>query len=128
TFPFVQLDAVVLRIRDDDRVRSQSGLLATGVNEDGYREVLGLMIGDSESEASWSPSGWSCAGRSRGGRCTRLPHGMAKLPPGTRSAPSRTWASKLLRGLSGRTPGSTGTIMTSAPHSLVRVVGPQVGV
>lgn len=54
TFPFVQLDAVVLRIRDDDRVRSQSGLLATGVNEDGYREVLGLMIGDSESEASWS--------------------------------------------------------------------------
>src|SRR5690606_31803988 len=52
--PFVQLDAVVLRIRDDDRVRSQSGLLATGVNEDGYREVLGLKIGDSESEASWS--------------------------------------------------------------------------
>lgn len=29
-------------------------LIAFGVNRDGYREILGLMIGDSESEASWS--------------------------------------------------------------------------
>ena len=28
--------------------------IAVGVNAEGYREVLGLMIGDSESEASWS--------------------------------------------------------------------------
>jgi transposase-like protein len=29
-------------------------MLAYGVNDDGYREILGLMLGDSESEASWS--------------------------------------------------------------------------
>ena len=31
-----------------------SALLAVGVNEEGRREVLGVMIGDSESEATWS--------------------------------------------------------------------------
>ena len=29
-------------------------MIAIGVNTEGYREVLGLMLGDSESEASWS--------------------------------------------------------------------------
>jgi len=29
-------------------------MIATGVNEEGYREILGIMLGDSESEASWS--------------------------------------------------------------------------
>ncbi len=28
--------------------------IATGINEEGYREILGIMLGDSESEASWS--------------------------------------------------------------------------
>nr|WP_313787016.1 transposase [Paenibacillus larvae] len=29
-------------------------MIAIGVNTEGYREVLGLMLGDTESEASWS--------------------------------------------------------------------------
>jgi putative transposase len=52
-YPFVLVDALVLRIREDDRVRSRAAMIATGVNEEGYREILGLMLGDSESEASW---------------------------------------------------------------------------
>ncbi|MBX5437132.1 MAG: IS256 family transposase [Alicyclobacillaceae bacterium] len=52
-YPFVFVDALVLRVREDDRVRSRAAMIATGVNEEGYREVLGLMLGDSESEASW---------------------------------------------------------------------------
>jgi len=31
-----------------------SALIATGVNAQGYREILGMQLGDSESEASWS--------------------------------------------------------------------------
>ena len=31
-----------------------SGLIATGVNAAGYREILGLGLGDSESEATWT--------------------------------------------------------------------------
>ena len=48
------MDALVLKIREDGRVRSRSAMIAIGINTDGYREVLGLMLGDSESEASWS--------------------------------------------------------------------------
>ena len=29
-------------------------MIATGVNEEGYREILGIILGDSESEASWA--------------------------------------------------------------------------
>lgn len=53
-FPFVLVDALVLKVREDERVRALSGLLAIGVNAAGSREILGLHLGDSESEASWS--------------------------------------------------------------------------
>jgi transposase-like protein len=53
-FPFVIVDAMVIRVREDSRVRQRGLLIAVGVNEEGYREVLGLMVGDSESEESWS--------------------------------------------------------------------------
>ena len=53
-FPFVLVDALVLKVREDERVRALSGLLAIGVNAAGAREILGLQLGDSESEASWA--------------------------------------------------------------------------
>lgn len=43
-----------IRIREEGRVRQRSVLIAVGINDNGYREVLILMIGDSESENSWS--------------------------------------------------------------------------
>ncbi len=53
SFPFVIVDAIVIKVREEGRVCQRSVLIAVGINEDGYREVLGLMIGDSESEESW---------------------------------------------------------------------------
>lgn len=52
--PFVLVDALVIKVREDDRVVSKSALVATGVRADGYRTILGLRLGDSESEASWT--------------------------------------------------------------------------
>lgn len=52
-YPFILVDAMYIKVREDGRVRSRGVLIATGVNTDGYREVLGIMLGDSESEASW---------------------------------------------------------------------------
>ena len=52
-YPFLLVDAVVLKVREGNRVRSCSVLVATGVNAAGYREILGLQVGDSESERSW---------------------------------------------------------------------------
>jgi len=53
-YPFVVVDALVMKVRDEGRVRSQSLFVAQGVHEAGPREVLALMLGDSESESSWS--------------------------------------------------------------------------
>jgi transposase-like protein len=50
-YPFVIVDAMVLKVRG---VRARGILLAIGVNEEGYRKVLGFMLGDSETEACWS--------------------------------------------------------------------------
>ena len=52
-FPFVLVDALYLKVREDGRVRSRGVMVGIGVNTDGYREVLGLMTGDTESEADW---------------------------------------------------------------------------
>jgi putative transposase len=43
----------VIKVREAGRVRAQSVLIVTGVNAEGYREVLGLQVGDSETEQSW---------------------------------------------------------------------------
>lgn len=53
-YPFVIVDALVLKVREEGRVRARGALLAYGINEEGYREILGLQLGDSESEESWS--------------------------------------------------------------------------
>jgi transposase-like protein len=48
-YPFLLVDAMQIKVRRDEAVRSTSALIAIGINEEGYREVLGLDIGDSES-------------------------------------------------------------------------------
>ena len=53
-YPFVLVDAMQLKIRINNQVIAQSGFIAVGINEDGYRELLGLQLGNSESETSWS--------------------------------------------------------------------------
>lgn len=53
-YPFLIVDAIVIDVRVDETVRSMSLLIAHGVNADGKREILGLRLGDSESEITWS--------------------------------------------------------------------------
>ncbi len=45
-FPFVLVDALYLKVREDGRVGSRGVMVGIGVNADGYREILGLMVGD----------------------------------------------------------------------------------
>ena len=52
-YPFVIVDAMYIKVREDGRVRSKGLLIATAVNETGHREVIGFQINDSESETSW---------------------------------------------------------------------------
>lgn len=52
-FPFVLVDAMYLKARDGEVVTAKAVLIVSGVNVEGNREVLGVRIGDSESEAFW---------------------------------------------------------------------------
>ncbi|MER6693572.1 IS256 family transposase, partial [Streptomyces minutiscleroticus] len=53
-FPYIYLDATYCKARVNHQIVSQAVVIATGVTEDGGREVLGLMVGDSESEPFWT--------------------------------------------------------------------------
>ena len=52
-FPYIWLDATYLHVRSDHQVTSKAVVVATGVTEEGRREILGVEIGDSEDEAFW---------------------------------------------------------------------------
>lgn len=52
-YTFVAADALVLKVREGGRVARVHALVATGVNADGYREVLGIDVTTSEVGAGW---------------------------------------------------------------------------
>jgi putative transposase len=52
-YPFVIVDALFTKVRIDKRVVSKALMVASGIRADGYREVIGLAIGDSESFTTW---------------------------------------------------------------------------
>ncbi|MGW1008411.1 IS256 family transposase [Streptomyces sp. NPDC002520] len=53
-FPYIYLDATYCKARVSHQIVSQAVVIATGITEDGGREVLGLMVGDSETEVFWT--------------------------------------------------------------------------
>ena len=53
-FTFVAADALTMKVREGGRVINAVVLVATGVNHDGHREVLGLRVATSETGAAWN--------------------------------------------------------------------------
>jgi putative transposase len=53
-FPYVYLDATYCKARVNHQIVSRAVVIATGITEDGGREVLGVMVGDSETEVFWT--------------------------------------------------------------------------
>jgi putative transposase len=66
-FPYVFLDATYCKARVNRRVVSQAVVIATGVRTDGWREVLGFAVGDSEDGAFWTAFLRSLKARGLGG-------------------------------------------------------------
>jgi transposase-like protein len=54
SFPYVFLDATYCKARVNHRIVSQAVVIATGISATGHREILGLMVGDSESKPFWT--------------------------------------------------------------------------
>jgi transposase-like protein len=53
-FPYVYLDGIVLKRTWADQVANVSVLVAIGVADDGYRQILGVCEGAKEDKAGWS--------------------------------------------------------------------------
>jgi putative transposase len=52
-YPYLWLDAKVERVREPGGVRHKALVIAYGVHESGRREVIGLDVGEAETEAFW---------------------------------------------------------------------------
>jgi putative transposase len=53
-FTFVAADALTMKVREQGRVVNAVVLIATGVNADGHREVLGVKVATSETKEAWN--------------------------------------------------------------------------
>ncbi len=53
-WPYLWLDATYVKVRRDGRIVSVAATIATAVNTDGSREVLGMAVGASEVETFWT--------------------------------------------------------------------------
>ncbi len=52
-YTFLAADALVLKVREAGRVVGVHTLIATGVNAEGYREILGIQVTSAEDGAGW---------------------------------------------------------------------------
>jgi transposase-like protein len=53
-YPYVYLDGIVLKRSWAGEIKNVSVLVAIGVDQDGYRRILGVQEGHKEDEAGWS--------------------------------------------------------------------------
>lgn len=52
-YPFILVDAIYLKVRENDHVKSRGLLIAVGINKNGNREIIGFEIANTENESSW---------------------------------------------------------------------------
>ena len=52
-YTFVAADALTMKVREGGRVVKVAVMVATGVNADGHREILGVQVATAESGAGW---------------------------------------------------------------------------
>lgn len=89
SYPVVLVDAVHVKVRRQGAVRSTAVLLAIGVTEDGYREILGLEVAYGETREAWQ--GFFRALRQRGLR--GVEYATSDAHEGLRGALQRTFPS-----------------------------------
>ena len=105
-YTFVAADALTMKVREGGRVVKVAVMVATGVNADGYREILGMHVATTESGAGLAgllprpgrprpdqprPGSPGDVGRAhrpgRRGRCDPARRGVAAVPHPLRGEP-----------------------------------------
>lgn len=88
-FTFVAADALTMKVREGGRVINAVVLVATGVNADGRREVLGLRVATSETGAAWNSFFADLVARGLGGSPPRHLRRARRSRGGDRGEPAR---------------------------------------
>lgn len=52
-YPFVFMDAIHYKIRDNHQIVSKAAYVVLGINHEGYKEILGIWVGGNESSKFW---------------------------------------------------------------------------
>lgn len=52
-YPFIFLDAIHYKIRENHQIITKAAYVVLGVNLEGYKEILGIWIGENESSKFW---------------------------------------------------------------------------
>ncbi|CQR72551.1 Transposase, Mutator family [Sporomusa ovata DSM 2662] len=52
-YPFVFLDAIHYKIRENHQIITKAAYVVLGINLEGYKEILGIWIGENESSKFW---------------------------------------------------------------------------
>lgn len=52
-YPVVFLDAVHFKVREEGRIATKAAYVALGINGEGYKDILGIWIGENEGAKFW---------------------------------------------------------------------------
>ena len=52
-YPFVFIDAVHFSVREDNHVVKKAAYIVLGINSEGFKEILGIWVGENESAKYW---------------------------------------------------------------------------
>jgi putative transposase len=52
-YPFVFMDAIHYKVREEGQVKKRAAYVALGIDLEGYKDILGIWIGDNESAKFW---------------------------------------------------------------------------
>ena len=52
-YPFIFMDAIHYKIRENHQIISKAAYVVLGVNTDGYKDILGIWVGGNESSKFW---------------------------------------------------------------------------
>lgn len=53
-YPFVFMDAIHYKVREDHHIVTKASYVVLAINEEGMKEVLGIWVGASESSKYWT--------------------------------------------------------------------------
>jgi transposase-like protein len=120
-YTYVWLDAMVQKVREAGRIQNVAVVIATGVNNDGHREVLGFDVITTEDGAGWLAFLRGLVARGLSGTTLVISDAHVGLVDAVRSTLGATWQrcrTHFMRNLLTRVPKSAQALVAT----LVRTI------